>query len=84
MFVASGEKDRAGLVADKALGDESGTEILRGGSGGTAFLQDGVGGDDFNDQGVTVGSRFEVIDFDEHRLPLCGFVRGSFLLIRCH
>lgn len=83
MFVASGEKDGASLVADEAFGDESGTKVLRG-SGGPSFLQNSFGGDDLNDQGVTVGSRFQVIHFDEHRLPLGGFVSSSCLLIRCH
>ena len=78
MFVASGEDDGAGVVADEALGDDSGFEVVCG--RGSRFVYDGVGGQDLSHQRVTVGSRFELIHFGEHGFSLCGFV--PFLLSR--
>jgi len=72
LFVASGEDDGAGVVADEALGDDSGFDVM--GRGGSRFVHDGVGGQDLSHQGVTVGSRFELIHFGEDGFSLCRFV----------
>ena len=80
MFIASSKDDSAGLVADEALSDESGTKVPR--SGRSALLQNGIGGQDLRDQGVTGGSGFELIHFGEDRLSFCGFaVSSAFLLL---
>lgn len=46
LFVASGEDDGAGVVADEALGDDSGFDVM--GRGRSRFVHDGVGGQDLS------------------------------------
>lgn len=80
LIVASGEEDGGGVVADKALGDASLAEVLRGSA---ALLQDLVGGQDLGDQCVTARSWFQLIHFHEHRLSLFRSARAPlFLLLR--
>lgn len=78
LFVASGEDDSSSIITDEALGDESGFEVTS--RGGSRFVYNGVGGQNLSDQGVTVGSRFELIHFGEDRFSLWGLVH--FLLSR--
>ena len=85
MFVASREDDGAGFIADEALGDESGAKVV--GRGGSPFVQDGVGRQHLRHQGVTVGSRFQLIHFREYRFSLRRFLHNTtpfLLLIRRH
>lgn len=77
MIVASSEKDGSSLIADEALGDASLAEVLRG---GPAFLQNHFRGQDLGDESVAVGSRLQLIHFDEHWLPLLQFLRVLRLL----
>jgi len=72
LFVASGEDDGAGVVADEALGDDSGFDVM--GRGRSRFVHDGVGGQDLGHQRVTVGSGFELIHFGEDGFSLGRFV----------
>ena len=72
MFIARGEDDGAGVVADEALGDESGTNVVR--RRGSSLLQHSVGGQHLCNQSVTVGSRFQLIHFGENRFSLGRFL----------
>lgn len=65
LFVARGEEDGAGVVADEALGDAGAAEV--GGCGGT-LLEDGAGGEDAGGEGVAAGLGEQLVDGGEDRL----------------
>lgn len=67
MFVAGGEDDAGGLVADEALGDPG---VAKVGGGSAALLEHRGGVDHLHDEGVAAGARPELVHLGEDRLPL--------------
>lgn len=67
MFVARGEDDGAGVVAEEALGDTSMAEV---GGGGVSLLEHRVGADHLDDESVAAGPWLQLVHLGEHRLPL--------------
>ena len=81
LFVTSGEDDRAGIVADEALGNAGLAKVLGHRS---TLLQHSVRIQDLHGESVTVRPRLEAIDLDEHRLSQPWFRGGALLCIRSH
>ena len=72
LFVACGEDDGAGLVANEALGEPSLAEVDRGGA---TLLQDRIRVHHLRRQSVTARPRLQLLHLCEHRHPQAGLRR---------
>lgn len=79
LFVAGGEDDGPGFVADDAFGDSGLSEVD---GGGAALLQHRLGGDDLDGEGVAARPRLQLVHLRKYRLSHARFRAPALLLLR--